>query len=133
MPAWMSGCWQWSEGERWGEECWTIPRAGQMLGSGRTGKGDKVHSFEFMRIALDEPNGDEPVIRMAFVAAPGGGAGWTTFAWDSSDKPGVTFSNAAHDYPQRVRYWREGERLMAEVSLADGTKSQRWSFARMGG
>ena len=31
MPAWMSGCWEMRDGERWAEECWTSPREGQML------------------------------------------------------------------------------------------------------
>ena len=27
----------------------------------------------------------------------------------------VTFENAAHDFPQRILYWREGDRLRARV------------------
>ena len=42
----------------------------------------------------------------------------------------VRFENRAHDYPQVVRYWREGEVLMAEISLADGSKPQRWTYHR---
>lgn len=102
-----------------------------MLGSGRAGVGEDVTSWETMRIALDEPAGELPTVRMAFVAAPGG-TGWTLFAWSPSPETGVTFHNAANDYPQRVRYWREGELLKAEVSLADGTRPTRWTFRRMG-
>ena len=40
----------------------------------------------------------------------------------------VRFENRAHDYPQVVRYWREGDLLMAEISLADGSKPQRWTY-----
>ena len=43
----------------------------------------------------------------------------------------VEFVNIAHDYPQRIRYWREGELLMAEISLADGSKPMRWRYRRM--
>lgn len=42
----------------------------------------------------------------------------------------VRFENRAHDYPQVVRYWREGELLMAEISLADGSKARRWVYRR---
>ena len=35
LPAWMAGCWEARDGDRWSEECWTIPRAGMMMGSGR--------------------------------------------------------------------------------------------------
>jgi hypothetical protein len=55
------------------------------------------------------------------------------FVWvRDSKEPGITFVNAAHDYPQRIRYWRDGRDLMAEVSLADGSKAQRWRYARKG-
>ena len=125
MPEWMSGCWQWREGERWGEECWTIPRAGQMLGSGRTGDVDAVGSWEFMRIERGEAG-------LRFVASPGGD-GWTPFSAASDPGEGVTFVNPANDFPQRVRYWREGELLKAEISQLDGSRAMSWTFARMGG
>lgn len=131
LPSWLAGCWEMRDGERWAEECWTIPRGGMMLGSGRSGSADRVSSWESMRISLDEPNGDGPVIRMAFAASPHG-KGWTTFGWSPSEEAGVTFHNVANDYPQRVRYWREGELLKAEISLADGTRPTRWTFSRMG-
>jgi hypothetical protein len=44
----------------------------------------------------------------------------------------VTFLNAEHDFPQRVRYWREGRELVAEISLKDGTKAQRWRYVPQG-
>lgn len=132
LPAWLAGCWEMREGERWAEECWTIPRGGMMLGSGRAGVGERVTSWENMRIALDEPAGEGPAVRMAFVAAPAG-TGWTTFAWSPSPEAGVTFHNLANDYPQRVRYWLEDELLRAEISLEDGSNVTRWAFRRMGG
>jgi hypothetical protein len=132
LPTWMAGCWEMREGENWAEECWTIPRAGMMMGSGRTGTANAVRSWEFMRIALDEPNGDGPPVRMAFAASPGG-QGWTIFAAASDPGAGVTFVNAANDFPQRVRYWREGELLKAEISLEDGSRAMGWTFTRMGG
>lgn len=131
LPGWMAGCWEMRNGDQWAEECWTIPRGGMMLGSGRTGIGDQLATWENMRIALAEPIGEGP-IRMVFWAAPGG-IGWTAFAWSPAGDEGVTFHNAANDYPQRVRYWREGELLNAEISLEDGTRPMRWSFRRMGG
>ena len=125
LPGWMSGCWEWREGERWGEECWTVPRRGQMMGSGRSGDAAKVASWEFMRIERDDEG-------LRFSASPGG-TGWTRFASASDPGEGVTFVNPANDYPQRVRYWREGELLKAEISQLDGSREMGWSFARMGG
>jgi hypothetical protein len=40
----------------------------------------------------------------------------------------IEFANPRHDYPQRIRYWRQGQLLMAEISKIDGSDSQRWNF-----
>ena len=125
MPSWMSGCWQSRDGERWAEECWTIPRGGQMLGSGRTGAAGEVRSFEFMRI-----EGGEGGLR--FLASPGG-SGWTSFAAAADPGEGVTFVNPDNDYPQRVRYWREDGELKAEISLLDGSNAVQFAFRPMSG
>jgi len=68
---------------------------------------------------------------MAFWGSPEG-KGRTMFTWVPAKEAGVTFINALHDYPQRIRYWREGEELLAEVSLADGSKPVRWRYRRLG-
>lgn len=127
MPGWMAGCWEMrGEGDRWAEECWTIARGGQMMGSGRAGTGSEVASFEFMLIAKDEGGA------ITFAAAPGGN-GWTVFNAAPDSGQAVTFVNPANDFPQKVRYWREGELLKARISLSDGSEAIEWSFARMGG
>ena len=131
LPDWMAGCWEQRTGERWAEECWTVPRAGMMMGSGRSGVGDTLSDWETMRIVLSYSTGDEPAARMEFIGSPRGVSG-TTFVWSPGQEPGVTFANARHDYPQRIRYWREGEELLAEISLADGSKPVRWRYRRMG-
>lgn len=125
LPLWMAGCWEMRTGERWAEECWTAPRGGQMLGSGRTGDANGVRSFEFMRIERDGEG-------LAFRASPGG-EGWTSFVSAADPGDAVTFLNAANDYPQRVRYWLEGTELRAEISLLDGSNATRFAFRRTNG
>ena len=131
LPDWMAGCWEHRSQDRWTEECWTVPRGGIMLGSGRSGTGGVLDSWEVMQIELVET--DDPVIDpLTFYGAPKG-QNRTAFSWDRSSKaPGITFVNAGHDYPQRIRYWRDGKDLMAEVSLAEGSKAQRWRYAPKG-
>lgn len=129
---WMAGCWEQRDGDRWTEECWTAPRGGLMLGSSRTGRGDTILEWETLRIERDVPNGEGPVVRLAYFAAPGGRA-WTRFAWSSNEGPGVTFYNVANEYPQRIRYWRDGDQLMAEIALEDGGKPRRWRFRKVRG
>jgi len=128
MPAWMAGCWQQTSGESWTEECWTTARGGMMLGSGRSGRGDMVKDWEVMQIVANDTD-DPAVPRAIFYGAPKG-VGRTPFQLVQDGQPGVTFVNSEHDYPQRIRYWREGEELIAEVALKDGSKAMRWRYRR---
>jgi hypothetical protein len=50
-----------------------------------------------------------------------------------SDENSITFVNTSHDFPQRVRYVRSVAGIDAEVSLADGSKADRWSYRRTAG
>ncbi|HYI40633.1 MAG TPA: DUF6265 family protein [Allosphingosinicella sp.] len=129
--SWMAGCWEQRDGDRWTEECWTTMRGGLMLGSGRTGRGGSILEWESLRIERDAPNGEGPIVRLAYFAAPGG-RGWTRFAGASNKGPGVTFYNFANDYPQRIRYWRDGDSLMAEIAMKDGSRPRRWRYRRTG-
>jgi len=61
------------------------------------------------------------------------GAPAVGFKASDADGKSVTFVNAAHDYPQRVRYVATDTGLDAEVSLADGSKAERWSYKRTAG
>lgn len=128
---WMAGCWEQREGDRWTEECWTKPRGGMMFGSSRTGVGDTILEWEALRIQRHAPNGDGPIVRLGYFAAPGG-KGWKLFAWSPSKGPGISFSNVANDYPQRIRYWRHRDEMIAEISMANGSKARRWRLRRTG-
>lgn len=126
MPAFLSGCWEHRRDEgRWTEECWTDTRGGLMIGSGRDGRGDQVGHWEWMRIERGADGG------LTFYGSPKG-APAVGFKAVEADASSITFVNSAHDYPQRVRYVRTAAGLDAEVSLADGSKPSRWSYARPG-
>ena len=122
-PAWMAGCWSQNKAPKWTEECWMGPRGGVMLGAGRAGAGDKLNEWEAMQII---PGAD---VKLVFWASPDGGAR-VSFVEVSHGPTEIVFANAGHDYPQRVRYWREGATLNAEVSLLDGSKAMRWQYKR---
>ena len=130
LPGWLAGCWEERVGERWTEECWTKPRGEMMLGSGRSGAGEQVRDWEVMQIMRNDT--DDPVVaKLTFYGMPQA-QGRTAFELAQDGQPGLTFYNVEHDYPQRIRYWREGEELVAEVALADGSKARRWRYKRMG-
>lgn len=123
LPGWLAGCWHQEDSGRWTEECWTAPRGGIMLGSGRSGTGDGLRSWETMQIELDTKTGT-----LTFFGAPSG-QGRTAFA-GRAEAGGITFVNPAHDYPQRIHYHRDGPLLIAEVSLLDGSNPSRWVYRR---
>ena len=120
---WLSGDWV-SEGNgRWAEEQWSEPRGGLMLGLGRSGKGARAMGFEFMRIALDA--GGKPV----FWGSPGG-SGAVPFALVEEGAHGATFANPKHDFPKRISYRRDGDRLVATVSGDEPGNAHSWSYRR---
>ncbi|WP_188237936.1 DUF6265 family protein [Sphingopyxis sp. LK2115] len=120
---WLAGDWVSEAGERWTEESWMPPRAGVMLGVSRSGRGNELREYEYIRIAP----GDDGAI--AYIAMPRGGAP-VTFRLVRHDGNSATFENAAHDYPQRIAYVRDGDTLTATISAIDGSKPRRWAYRR---
>lgn len=125
MPGWLTGCWSEQKGAIWTEECWTAPRAGQMMGSGRSGRGDALRSWEAMQI---ERGADG---RLVFYASEKG-APRVGFVEASSGPREIVFTNPQHDYPQRIHYWRDGMDLNAEISAMDGSQPIRWHYRHQG-
>lgn len=103
-------------------ELWGPARGGTMLGTSQTVRDGKMRDFEFMRIELGEAGA-------VFHGSPRG-APAVPFRESAREANGITFINAAHDYPQRIHYRREGDALTAEISMADGTKAMRWNYRR---
>jgi Domain of unknown function (DUF6265) len=125
MPGWMTGAWAGGEDEAWTDEFWTPPRGDLMIGAGRSGQATKLMSFEHMRIEREADG------MLVFWALPGG-KNATRFVAVHADGDDVIFENAANDYPQRVRYWREGKEMKARISLLDGSKPMDFSWKMMG-
>jgi hypothetical protein len=94
-----------------------------MLGAGRAGNGDKLGEWEATQII---PGVDG---KLVYWASPDGGTR-VAFTEVSRGAREIVFANAAHDYPQRIRYWREGAMLNAEISRLDGSKPIRWQYKR---
>lgn len=121
LPAFMTGCWDLTDGEHWTQECWMEPKGGLMLGASREGTGAKLKSWEQLRI---EQSADG---RVTLHASPGGRSA-VPFEASLSSNNSIEFTNARHDYPQRIRYELKDGRLEAEISLLDGSKPVRWSY-----
>lgn len=122
--AWMSGRWESvSPNGRWTEENWSAPRGGIMLGYSRSGAGETLREFELLRLQA----GADGV--PAYLAQPGGRPP-TAFRLTARDGRSATFENPQHDFPQRVRYVRTGDRMVATISRLDGSSAMSWTFRR---
>jgi hypothetical protein len=121
----MSGWWaSESNGVRM-EEVWTGAAGGVMLGVHRDVFPNGKVSFEFIRI--EEKGGT-----LIYQAQPGGRPA-TSFPLKSESDSKIVFENPKHDFPQRILYWREGDKLCARVEgTMDGkSESEQWCWTRV--
>ncbi len=120
-PDWMSGYWLFCENGAQIAENWFGAGSGTLLGTNLT-KGEQV-SYEFLRIAANGRGS------FSYYSMPNG-APVTEFAMTRNEKQRVVFENLAHDFPQRVIYWRDGSQLHARVEgdINGKLESQEWAF-----
>ncbi len=122
---WMAGHWMLQEAGGTTEELWMPARGGMMLGLNRSvQKGRARGSFEYLRIVEDPEHGG-----VVYLASPGGGPP-TPFRLTEVDGKHAVFENPEHDFPKRIEYRLEGEKLTA--SIAGDTPGPSWSFERVG-
>ncbi|MEO5817018.1 MAG: DUF6265 family protein [Gemmatimonadaceae bacterium] len=112
---WMSGCWELRTPTRIVEEYWMRPRAGTMIGMGRTVVRDSMTERESTLIHMK--NG-----RLAYEASPSGQKP-TTFPAIVVTGDSVVFEAPEHDFPQRVGYARRGADSL--VAWIEGTSNGR--------
>jgi hypothetical protein len=120
---WISDCWENIDGDY--REVWSRPDHGYLFGYALSLKGDAVTFFEQSRIDPGKAPGEAYV----FNAYPAG-KGPSAFKEIERSETSITFADPGHDYPQRIRYARDGNRMIAEISLIDGSKGQGFAFRR---
>ena len=121
LPSWMAGTWMMEDGANWTDELWTDSKGGMMLGISRTGFGAELQSWETEQIKLNKDG------TMVFIAQAHGKQP-VEFPMVLISEDAIEFANPAHDYPQRIRYWRQGKLLMAEISRLDGSDAVRFNY-----
>lgn len=121
--AWLGGHWSSGDDTRWSEEHWLPPRGGVMLGVNRSGNAEGARGFEFLRIQADADG--TPV----YWASPGGApaVAFRMTAWSADN---ATFENPTNDFPKRIAYRRDGDRLIATISNGDGEPRMSWTWTR---
>jgi len=124
---WLSGDWIQCSSEGVVEERWVGPRADAMVAVNLSTSGARA-SYEFLRIAPG-PDGV-----LTYYAQPGGAAPPIAFPLKALGDRRVVFENTGHDFPQRVIYWREGERLRARIegSMNGSEQAMEWTFSPRG-
>lgn len=122
--AWMSGRWVSEEGGRWTEEQWSAPRAGTMIGYSWSGEGVAVREYEYLRLQSGE---DDEIV---YLAQPGGQPAAVGFHLAQAAGTSATFENPTHDFPQLIRYVRDGDTMIATISKMDGSNAMSWTYRR---
>jgi len=124
--AWMVGNWQTEANGRFvSDEHWTAPAGGSMIGMSRTVAGEKMVSFEYLRV---EQRGTE----VFYVASPKGRCPATDFKLTRTSAKEAVFENPEHDFPKRIIYKRTAEaELTASIDGGEGTKSESFVFHRI--
>ena len=123
--AWMAGSWSGTTARGVEmEEHWTMPKGNTMIGTHRDVAGGKTRLFEFLRI---EQQGDQIV----YLSMPNGRSPATPFPLKEVSGTRVVFENPAHDFPQRIIYWKDGNDLRARIEGTmngkAGSEEWRWS------
>lgn len=111
--SWMVGCWQTPDGKS--QEVWVMDGEDALAGFAVSIRDDNVSFYEVLTVRRDE-NG-----LLVYTAHPSGQATTSFVAMEVTDDS-VLFVNADHDYPQAIRYSRDGNYLAASIALLDGSR-----------
>ncbi len=111
LPTWMVGCWISEDGTSL--EAWSQDSESTLIGFSSVVRENRVSFYELMSIRLHDDG------RLVFTAYPSNQPGGSFPAVDQ-EKDRVIFENAQHDFPQRIRYRRSDDRLIADIALASG-------------
>jgi hypothetical protein len=120
--AWLVGTWSGGGGPITFEERWTPPAGGAMLAVSRTLKGDRMVTFEYLRIV--ERDGT-----LVYIAQPEGRPP-TEFTLTAITADSATFENPAHDFPKMIRYTKRADGSV-EARVSDGgAKGETFVFRK---
>lgn len=121
--AWLTGQWSTVQGGNEIRETWLEPFAGIMAGTTITARANKPARLEFMSIRKGVAGWEfnaivdgQPPVRFGLIR----------------HEPGqkAVFENKAHDFPQRVIYWRCDADLCARIEgqLKGKPAAQEWQY-----
>lgn len=118
--AWIGGCWDLTRNARHVVESWMPPEGGTMMGVSRTVNNGKTTEWEFLIIR-------EGARGLEYVAKPSGQPE-ATFTSTRVAPNEVVFENAAHDFPKKITYRRDGDVLTAAIEGPMQGQTRRIEF-----
>jgi hypothetical protein len=121
---WLLGSWSSVELGVRTEERWQV-RGGMMFGVNRRSVQGRPVELESLRI-VSKKGGD-----VVYVASPHRQE-TTAFRLERLTASAVAFANPKHDFPQRIIYRREGNKLTARIEgrVGNKTRSAEWIWVR---
>ncbi len=111
---WLAGCWVTPDSSA--QEVWVVESDRSLAGFGVAITDSKIGFYEVLSIKQSEDGS------WTYTAHPSGQSS-ASFVAVEIDDTSVVFANPEHDYPQEIRYKREGSRLYATISLIGGVNS----------
>jgi hypothetical protein len=118
--SWLSGCWEGRQGEALIEEHWSKPEGQSMLGFSRTLKDVKTVRYAFLQMR-QMPTGLEYMLAAGELQR-------VSFKLAKADNGRYVFESAAHDFPQRIIYERQGAMMMTSVEGLLKGKPEKLEF-----
>jgi hypothetical protein len=110
---WLVGCWV--SPDKSGQEVWVVDGDRTLIGFSVALSAAEVVFYELLSIRQNDDGS------WTYTAHPSGQAS-AAFIAVEAHKNSVVFVNPNHDYPQQIKYLRDGNRLYASVSLLGGNK-----------
>lgn len=111
--AWLEGCWE--SADQGSREVWVVEDERSLIGFSVTLDGASIAFYELLSIRADDDGS------WTYNAHPSGQAS-AKFLASKIGANEVLFVNPEHDYPQEIRYRRDGDKLFASISMLDGEK-----------
>ena len=117
---WLEGCWV--SPDRSSQEVWAVDSTLSLAGFGVAVSDTKVAFYEVLSIRENEDGS------FIYTAHPSGQVS-ASFVATEMTANSVVFVNPDNDYPQEIRYMREGNRLYATISLLGGVNPHSFNKA----
>jgi hypothetical protein len=119
----MAGCWERNDSAKKLRivEQWMSPDGDVMLGMSRTVRDGKMIGYEFLRIVSDD-------VSVKYVSRPAENSADTAFRVLEWTANSVVFSNPDHDFPQRIIYRLDHDKLTARIEGTSNGKTRGIDF-----